>query len=125
MSQKNRLLTELTRASRTAGGAHLTIEARDRHLKLFVDHCTDRGFGLASIDQVKTKHIVSFADFLKASNRSPRTIHNIIASLRTALRGAGKNLKNMHITQNKELGLVKGDRKGKKEPSLIVCCFRF
>ena len=116
MSKKNQLLTELKRANRKAGGAHLTIQASDRHVKLFVDHCADQGFGLETVDQIKTKHIVSFAEFLKASDRSPRTIHNIVASIRSALRAAGKNLKNMHITKNKELGLAKGDRKGKKEP---------
>jgi integrase len=116
MSQKNQLLAELIRASRRVGGAHLTIEARDRHLKLLVNHCVVKRFGLRSIDQVSTKHIVSFADDLKASNRSERTVHNILASVRTALRAAGKNLKNMHITENKDLGLSKGDRKGRKEP---------
>ena len=116
MSQKNRLLAVLRGASRRAGGAHLSLEARDRHLKLFIEFCKDRGFGLEMIEQIKTRHVQLFADFLRDSDRSPRTIHNILASLRTALRACGKNLKNMRLTSNANLGLVQGDRHGKKEP---------
>lgn len=116
MSQKNRLLAELKGANRKACGAHLSLEARDRHLKLFVEYCAVRGFGLVSVDQIKSKHIVRFAEFLQASDQNPRTVHNILASIRSCLRAAGKNLKNMHLTKNQDLGLAKGERKGKKEP---------
>lgn len=116
MSQKNRFIAELRGAGRHAHGAHLTIEARDRHLKLFAEFCNDRAFGLKTVQQINTKHVQLFADFLRGSGRSPRTIHNILASLRTALRASGKNLKNMHLTNNAALGLAPGDRRGKKEP---------
>jgi site-specific recombinase XerC len=116
MSHKNQLLAELKGASRKVGGAHLTLQARDYHLKLFCVYCALCGFGLFSISQIKTKHIRGFADYLRASGRSPRTIHNILSSIRAALRGAGKNLQNMHIDKNSDLGLAGGDRRGKKEP---------
>lgn len=116
MSQKNRFVAELRGAGRHAGGAHLTIEARDRHLKLFAEFCNDRAFGLKTVEGIKTKHVQLFADFLRGSDRSPRTIHNILASLRATLRASGKNLKNMHLTSNANLGLAQGDRRGKKEP---------
>ena len=116
MSQKNRLLGEMKRASRKAGGAHLTLQARDNHLGIFCDFCASRRFGLTTISQIKTKHVLAFANFLRESDRTVRTIHNILASIRSAVRAAGKNLENMRLVKNADLGLAPGSRKGTKEP---------
>lgn len=80
---------DLQSTGRKAGGAHLTIEARDRHLREFARWCRENNYQIQRADQIREKHIRGFMDSLKEKN-SERTRQNKLAALRVVIRETGK-----------------------------------
>lgn len=83
------LQDDLQSLGRKAGGSHLTIEARERHLREFARWCRENNYQIQRADQIKEKHIRGFMDSLK-DNNSERTRQNKLAALRVAIRETGK-----------------------------------
>lgn len=83
------LQDDLQGLCRKAGGSHLTIEGRERHLREFARWCRENNYQIQHADQVKEKHIRGFLDSLK-DNNSERTRQNKLAALRVVIRETGK-----------------------------------
>ena len=114
MSQKS-FLSELVTATRSAGGSHLTIEGREKHFKQFSEWCYKTGFQLHQIAQIKDKHIGRFVQDQLARGLSKRTIQNQMSSIRSALRGAGRErYADGPTINNEKLGIDGASRIGTK-----------
>jgi site-specific recombinase XerD len=83
------LQDDLQGVGRKAGGSHLTIEARERHLREFARWCKENNYQIQRTDQIREKHIRGFMDSLKARN-GERTRQNKLAALRVVIRETGK-----------------------------------
>jgi integrase len=115
---ENNLKSNITSvAERDCGGSHLTIEARVNTVRAFADHLREAGYGnLKSVDQIRTKHIQSYANSLEG-NVSVRTVANRMSHIRAVVEAAGKGqMLHEPALANKELGASGGSRIGTKEP---------
>jgi hypothetical protein len=114
MSEKT-FLSALAAATRSAGGAHLTIEGREKHFSQFAEWCYQNSFQLHQVEQIKDKHIGRFVQDQLSRGLSKRTIQNQMSSIRAALRGAGRDrYADGPTISNERLGIDGASRIGTK-----------
>lgn len=106
------LLDDLRSNNRKAGGSHLTIQARDGHVRGFAAWCKENNFQIQRTDQIKEKHIRGFMESLKDSN-TDRTRQNKLATLRVIIRESGKT-KFADGIKTQDMGVQKASRDGTK-----------
>lgn len=105
-------LNDLQAANKKAGGSHLTIQAREGHLRGFAKYCRENGFQIQRVDQIKEKHIRGFMKSLESKN-GERTRQNKLASLRVVIRTTGKTRFAEGIKTN-AMGVKSASRDGTK-----------
>lgn len=106
------LFDDLRGLNRKVGGAHLTIQARDGHLREFAQWCKDRNFQIQRADQIKEKHIRGFMESLISSN-TERTRQNKLSALRVIIRETGKT-KFADGIGTRDMGVQQASRDGTK-----------
>lgn len=85
----NSFSEDLRRAAGTQG-SHLTRESREKHFERFAEWCWKAGYQLHRVVQIKDRHIGRYMQSRLDAGISKRTLQNEMASLRKALRGAGR-----------------------------------
>lgn len=113
-SPRTALIAELHSLAKKAGGSHLTVESREACMNTFAEHLKAHGFTIASVHQIKLKHIVSYVRAREDDGTQVRTIHNLVTHLRTTLRAAGRAQFVREQLSSKQLGLEKSCRDGTK-----------
>lgn len=115
MGAKSRLKNEMRQASARAGGSHMTKQARNYFINLFIATLFALGFPLQRISQITVRAVVAFMG--SRARRSIRTRQNDMAHLRTILRNAGRRqFAGDPKIANAALGISGGSRRGSKEP---------
>jgi hypothetical protein len=116
MSGRTQLQSRMLDASRRAGGAHLTRQARAGFVRLFVSLLYSLGYSLISVDQISVRAIQAFIDARKKAGRKTRTIQNDLSILRAILRSAGRRqFAKDPVISNVRLGISGGSRRGTKQ----------
>lgn len=111
MSMKNEIRAASVKA---AGGATLTLHARETALNAFVEVMTSGlNIQLKSFSNLKTSQIQAYVVHLKAQGLSQRTVQNNLAHIRFALKSVGRaKFANDPKNSNKALGADKASRDG-------------
>lgn len=135
MSMKSEAKRSIFSANNVLGGAKSTRAQRRSHCSAFVEYCFSSGMPLLSMKEVTLHHVKSYlvargldnekmnrqefaARFFEKTGMKPVTIatlHNILGSIRRAMRALKVNPDVLHITA-KNLGLPSKSRTGKKLP---------
>jgi hypothetical protein len=116
MSTKTMLIAAMMLVVSKLGGAHLTREARERTVYLFVDLMHAAGYThLRKVSHIRGKYIRLYVAARLAARIRVRTLHNEIAHLRSVLRAGGcSSVADANELSNRALGLIGASRKGTK-----------
>lgn len=117
MSRKCKFRNSFVQASAGLGGAHLTVEARERTHDNFCSKMEEMGFThLSSIVDVGGKQLRLYVAARKDDGVQVRTLQNEMSHLRQPLREAGRAcVADAQELSNAALGIAGGRRTGTKE----------
>lgn len=109
------LKDDLEEKSDRKGGATLTKDAKNSTINKLAEHLHDNGFNITQADQLKPKHVESYAQD-RLQNVSTRTLHNELGHIRKILEAAGKDkmAKSERLSNSKLCG-GKADRSPARE----------
>ena len=111
------LQDDLIAASRKISGSHKSRHDRNVHLKRFSAFLLENNINIEKVEHIRSKHIRMFIQSLIDKQLGKRTICNVMANIRSALRAANRRqLADFPELSNETLGIGGGSRKGTKEP---------
>lgn len=117
MSKKDSFTRGTLKAGRIGGGSKKTLHDRDVMLTAFCSWLWSVGYQLLSLKSVRVCHVSGYISARLAAGLNLRTLQNIAAAIRVALRGSGRvTFANSSEISNKALGIAGASRKGKKRP---------
>lgn len=117
VSKKDDFVRATLKAGRASGGSKKTQYDRQNKLVAFCSWLWSAGYQLLSPESIRVRHIVEYIAERLASGLNRRTLQNDTASIRAALRGAGRTMfANCIEISNKALGISGASRKGTKRP---------
>lgn len=122
MSMKTIAKHSVVRANNHLGGANSTKYARKKTCYSIIEYCASIGQPLATIKDISFFQVKGFVDFKqnpppggKKKGATVATLHNIVSSIRTAIKALKGDPDALGITA-KKLGLPSKRRFGTKEP---------
>ncbi|MGH8073981.1 MAG: integrase domain-containing protein [Lysobacter sp.] len=115
MSKQSEARSSARSAAKTAGGAHLTKQARLGTLSKLFGHLQGHGFQVSGMDCVREKHIAHYFLTRRSEGVSVRTLQNEAAHIRGAMRAVGRlQAAKSRTISNKALGIEGSSRAGTK-----------
>ncbi|WP_392562173.1 integrase domain-containing protein [Orbus sturtevantii] len=106
---------QLTNNARQAGGAHKTVDNRQKMIKRFGLYLKDSNIQIHNIDQIKVSYIERYIQTRLNQGISKRTLHNEMSAIRQTLRAAGREkLADHPRISSPSLGISGASRKGTK-----------
>lgn len=117
MSKKSDFTNGMLRAGRNSGGSKKTLHDRDSMLRAYCQWLWGVGYQLTSAQGIRVRHVVEYISTRLADGVGCRTLQNVAAAIRSALRGAGRNVfASSHEISNTTLGIGGTSRLGTKRP---------
>jgi site-specific recombinase XerD len=118
MSRKTDALSSAIGAALSAGGAHLTKEARENTMARVIESAWARGEQTTGIEGLRDRHISGYIAERQAQGISSRTLQNEISHIRTSMKAAGREqAAAMPSLATRALGIEAASRAGTRSPA--------